>query len=215
MSQKTYTKATTPKPQYRDEQGRFVSVKPDVHTTYINQTVNVDTYRTRDVRVVSVYGPRYSYYRSTPVIVYHDNFDWYFWLALQDRSQAERDRWIYCHRDELDDQRLRDLEAKDASLSARLASMEQQHVARDPNYCVAGVDPDLQYRKEYVAAAAGIEESEEPQPVASQQPASSGSHIGFGRVLLWAFLVLFIVVVLIVVIGFVTSRNEHSEYRNY
>lgn len=70
-----------------------------------------------------------------------------------DRSQRDRDLWVYNHRDEMDQTRYHDLVQKDADLERRLHGLEQQGVERDPSYTPAGVDQDLMYDDNHVKQA--------------------------------------------------------------
>jgi hypothetical protein len=70
-----------------------------------------------------------------------------------DRSQRDRDLWVYNHRDEMDQQRYQDLERKDADLDRRMHDLEQQGVAHDPSYAPQGVDQDLMYDDSHVQQA--------------------------------------------------------------
>src|ERR1051326_2331986 len=103
--------------------------------------VTPETLETRPAREDSIFHP----YRSQPVTIYHDSFSPFFWLWLLDRRQHDRDLWLYNHRDEMDQQRYRDLVNKDADLERRLHDLEQQGVAHDPAYTPPGVDQDLMY----------------------------------------------------------------------
>jgi hypothetical protein len=103
--------------------------------------VTPETLETRPAREESIF----RYYRRQPVVVYHDSFSPFFWLWLLDRSQHDRDLWIYNHRDEMDQQRYSDLARKDADLENRLHNLEQQGVPKDPSYAPPGVDQDLMY----------------------------------------------------------------------
>jgi hypothetical protein len=89
-------------------------------------------------------------YATQPVTVYHDSFSPFFWLWLMDRSQHDRDMWVYNHRDEMDQQRYNDLARKDADLERRLNDLQQQGVAHDPSYTPPGVDQDLMYDDNHV-----------------------------------------------------------------
>lgn len=92
-------------------------------------------------------------YATQPVTVYHDSFSPFFWLWLMDRSQRDRDLWVYNHRDEMDQQRYNDLARKDADLERRLNDLQQQGVAHDPSYTPPGVDQDLMYDDHHVQQA--------------------------------------------------------------
>lgn len=103
--------------------------------------VTSETLETRPAREDSIFHS----YRSQPVTVYHDSFNTFFWLWLLDRSQRDRDLWVYNHRDEMDQQRYQDLVRKDADMENRLHSLEEQGVEKDPSYTPPGVDQDLMY----------------------------------------------------------------------
>jgi hypothetical protein len=92
-------------------------------------------------------------YATQPVTVYHDSFSPFFWLWLMDRSQRDRDLWVYNHRDEMDQQRYNELARKDADLERRLNDLQQQGVAHDPSYTPPGVDQDLMYDDDHVQQA--------------------------------------------------------------
>ena len=70
-----------------------------------------------------------------------------------DRSQRDRDLWVYNHRDEMDQERYRDLVGKDADLEHRLDDLENQGVPHDPSYTPSGVDQDLMYDDNQVQRA--------------------------------------------------------------
>lgn len=117
--------------------------------------VTDETLQTRPAREESIFHS----YRTQPVVVYHDSFSPFFWLWLLDRSQRDRDLWVYNHRDEMDQQRYQDLVRKDADLENRLHDLEQQGVPRDPSYTPPGVDQDLMYDDNRVQQAHAEEQS--------------------------------------------------------
>jgi len=84
--------------------------------------VNQETIDTRPARQREVF----SRYAAQPVTIYHDSFNPFFWMWLMDRSQRDRDLWVYNHRDEMDQERYRDLARKDADLEHRLNELENQ-----------------------------------------------------------------------------------------
>jgi len=117
--------------------------------------VTPETLQTRPAREESIFRS----YRTQPVVVYHDSFSPFFWLWLLDRSQRDRDLWVYNHRDEMDQQRYNDLVRKDADLENRLHNLEQQGVPRDPSYTPQGVDQDLMYDDNTVQQAVAEKQS--------------------------------------------------------
>jgi hypothetical protein len=104
--------------------------------------VSEETIHTRPSREESEFG---RYYRQPVTTVYHDSFNPWFWMWLLDRSQRDRDLWVYNHRDEMDQSRYNDLVQKDADLEHRMHDLEQEGVAKDPSYTPPGVDRDLMY----------------------------------------------------------------------
>jgi hypothetical protein len=109
--------------------------------------VTDETLQTRPSRQETIFG---HYYRQPVTTVYHDSFNPWFWLWLLDRSQHDRDLWVYNHRDEMDQSRYNDLVQKDADLERRLHDLEQQGVTKDPSYTPPGVDQDLMYNDKEV-----------------------------------------------------------------
>jgi hypothetical protein len=112
--------------------------------------VTRETIETRPSRQETVFN---RYTRQPVNVVYHDSFNPFFWMWLMDRSQRDRDLWVYNHRDEMDQSRYQDLTRKDADLEHRLHDLEQQGVERDPSYTPPGVDKDLMYDDNHVQQA--------------------------------------------------------------
>ena len=112
-------------------------------------SVSQETIETRPARQREVF----SRYATQPVTIYHDSFNPFFWMWLMDRSQRDRDLWVYNHRDEMDQERYSDLVRKDADLEHRLHDLENQGVPRDPSYTPSGVDQDLMYDDNQVQRA--------------------------------------------------------------
>jgi hypothetical protein len=101
------------------------------------------------VRIYNVYNGYY----SRPWVVYHDPYNSFFWWWLLDRSLDDRAYWAYHHQSDMDPARYQALLAQDQQLQARVAQLEAQQVARDPNYVPAGLDRDLMYSDQYVNRA--------------------------------------------------------------
>lgn len=110
---------------------------------------DADVLVSRPVRVRTFYAPYY----SRPVVVYHDPYNSFFWWWLLDRSLDDRAYWAYHHRYDMDPARYQSLLATDQQLQARVAQLEAQQVARDPQYTPAGLDRDLMYSDGYVNRA--------------------------------------------------------------
>jgi hypothetical protein len=120
--------------------------------------ISQETIETRPSRLREVFNR----YTTQPVTTYHDSFNPFFWLWLMDRGQHERDLWVYNHRDEMDQDRYRDLVRKDADLERRLNDLEKQGVAHDPSYTPSGVDQDLMYDDNHVQRAYAENQSRVP-----------------------------------------------------
>jgi len=114
--------------------------------TYIPDT---EIIRTRPVRVYNVY----HYYDTRPWVTYRDPYSSFFWWWLLDRTLDDRAWWAYHHRYDMDPARYDALLATDAQLQARVAQLEAQQVARNPNYAPPGLDRDLMYSDQYINRA--------------------------------------------------------------
>jgi hypothetical protein len=80
------------------------------------------------------------YYRYTPgsTIIYHDTYS-------NDFLQYATMIWFFHHWDTIDRDRFD--KAKLAELDAKVKEMEKSGTVRDPNYTMAGVDPDLMHEQ--------------------------------------------------------------------
>ncbi len=105
------------------------------------------TLSTRPTRIYNVFNT----YTTRPWVSYHDPYSSLFWWWLLDRSLDDRAWWAYHHRYDMDPARYQALLATDQQLETRVAQLEAQQVARDPNYVPAGWDRDLVYSDQYVA----------------------------------------------------------------
>jgi hypothetical protein len=125
-------------------------------------------------RVKSFYGPPPANYAP---VHYSDPFGPFFYLWLFEKASAnDRAQWAYNHRSEMDDERWKDMCAKDKKLEARVKQLEAEQKEKDPNYVPTGLeDSDLMYDTDFVQAAAA--------PI----------H-GFGYYLLWTCFWIFVVV---------------------
>lgn len=85
----------------------------------------------------------------SPAGSYSDSISPFFWGFLLSQSLQSQAAWAYHHKDEMSEERYRDLVAKNAALGAELEKLKGQE--KDPNYTPKGVDPDLMYKEEVVA----------------------------------------------------------------
>lgn len=65
------------------------------------------------------------------------------WLTQQNSNQQAE--WMYHHKDQMDEQRYRDMLEKNAELKDRVAELEKKGGQRDTSYTPRGVDEDLMY----------------------------------------------------------------------
>jgi hypothetical protein len=104
-------------------------------------------------RVQTFYGPPPANYAP---VHYSDPFGPFFYLWLFDKASAnDRAQWAYNHRSEMDDERWKDMCAKDKQLEARVKQLEAEKKEKDPNYVPAELqdNPDLMYDSDFVQAA--------------------------------------------------------------
>src|SRR5262249_30288469 len=86
-------------------------------------------------------------------VIYNDPYSDMFWWWLLSQSLDYRANWAYHHRYTMDQLRYNEMLARDAALSARIRELELANARRDPLYTPPGVDYDLMYTDDYVAAA--------------------------------------------------------------
>jgi hypothetical protein len=182
-------KAGQPKSSYTDTKGNTRTITPaDRRADQIRNTITYDHYYSRPTRIQIFhnYGPLPGW----PVVYYSDPYYGSFWWWLLAQPLDVRAYWAYNHYDYMDRLRYRDLLAHDAALEARVRQLEAQRVPRDPTYTPPGIDPDLMYSDEYVAAAVNPTTAP-PSAVVVEQ------HGGFWRGAFHALLILGIVGLLI------------------
>ncbi|MGD0896374.1 MAG: hypothetical protein ABR915_00975 [Thermoguttaceae bacterium] len=139
------TRSTTSNPSY-------ASRPRTVSRTYVynNYPVVIDDYgyRTRPARWSSFYGGYVSY----PLVSYNDPISSAFWWWLMDQSIEERALWAYHNQSRIDAARYQAILDSDAAVRGRLAELEVQNAARNPNYVPPALasNPDLMYSDGYV-----------------------------------------------------------------
>ena len=133
-------------------------------------------------RVKSFYGPPPTNYAPAQ---YSDPFGPFFYLWLFEKASAnDRAQWAYNHRSEMDDERWKDMCAKDKKLEARVKQLEAEQKEKDPNYVPTGLeDSDLMYDTDFVQAAATPEH-------------------GFGYYFLWFCFWVFVVAIVVGILYF-------------
>jgi hypothetical protein len=151
----SFQKGDTAKTEYKDSKGNSVKIDPkDKKIESLRNQLSDEKWSNRELRERNFYT---SYYSRpplfSPMVYYSDPYNPFFFLWLMDRSLEERSMWVYNHRSSLDENRYRDLLAKDTILAARLKELEMKNAAKDPTYAPKGIDPDLMYTDSYVDAA--------------------------------------------------------------
>lgn len=147
--------ASQPKEFYKDNKG--VTQKIDVNKPVVQDIRRMDynTYSTRQDRAKKVYGPTiYNNYNTTVVNrpAYRDPYSDLFMAWLITRSINDQAMWYYSHRNDMDRARWDSAMRDNAELRARVSALEQQKANVPSNYVPAGVDKDLMYNDDYVAA---------------------------------------------------------------
>lgn len=149
-SQKKFI-ASQPKETYKTPTGETKTINSTDRTvTGIRENLDSTKYASRPNRHYTVYQTYYS--RTTPIVMYSDPYDHYFYWWLLDRSLDQRALWVYNHYDSIDRARINDMYIKDAQLEARVRQLEADKARRDPTWTPTGLDPDLQYHDSYVNA---------------------------------------------------------------
>lgn len=184
-SKAKYEASKTPASTYYDPKTKKeLPLKADSPgVSHIRKTVTHETYVTRETRITSFYGPTIL---TGPVVYYSDPFGpfFYSWLLMQ--SLDQRAYWTYHHRQQMDDARYREMVTKDVQLETRIRALEQQKVARDPNYVPTAMkdNPDLMYSDQYVNAAYNPQVIPPPAP-----PNHTGHYVMWFALILMGFVV--------------------------
>lgn len=107
-----------------------------------------EVYTTRTTRQQTAFK---NYYTAQPPVVMYRDTSWspFFWMWLVDHQDRQAE-WVYHHRDQLSDERYRDLVEKNKDLATQVKALEDKKVAKDPNFAPTGVDKDLMYSDDYV-----------------------------------------------------------------
>jgi hypothetical protein len=148
-SKANFVRSQNPSPAYTDSTGQTRPIDPQDKTVQVlREQLDQDRWVNRDNRTRTFYEP----YWSRPVVVYHDSYNSWFWWWLLDRSLDDRAYWAYNHRADMDQQRYRDLLARDSQLENRIRQLEAEGRSVDPTYVPPGIDRDLTYTDEYVNA---------------------------------------------------------------
>jgi hypothetical protein len=204
QSKQNYNAATrpaeTPKPTYKTPKGTEKPIKADApQVQTVKRYVTHERYVTYETRSTTFYGP--SIYAHP---YYYDDFFSPFMMGYLFSSAVnanERAYWVYCHRQDMDNARYRDMVSKDAELEARLRELERKEklgeVTRNQNYVVPGMksEPDLQYSHDFVESVYNPQSNPTPSPSSSTSSSndSSGGSSGVGAFFFWFFMVILVV----------------------
>lgn len=181
-----YQKATAPKETYTTKSGETKKIDvndPKTKQVQDTYTQHPEKWVTRKDRVDATYGNYYNRPPPTTTVVYHDRMDYnpWFWMWLADRSVNDRADWYYHHRSDIDEQRYKDVLAKDAQLEARIKELETKKVPRDPSYVPPGMDADVQYDDDFCDGVF----NPEPKPHTSTPVNWGGFFHGLWVVVKW------------------------------
>ena len=143
-----------------DSKTRYTKFNASKQSYDYLKTQPKEVYATRATRQQTVFKTYYVNRTPAPVFVYHDtSWNPYFWMWLMDHHDRQAD-WVYNHRDQISDERYRDLVAKNKDLAAQVKALEDKKVAKNPNYAPDGVDKDLMYSDDYVKQ---VQQDNEPK----------------------------------------------------
>ncbi|RTK97698.1 MAG: hypothetical protein EKK64_00350 [Neisseriaceae bacterium] len=148
-----FNQVNAPKPSYTSPAGKVKEFNPN------SSSANIVRKHTTPERS-STYQQRstvfYSPYSATPTH-YNDSFSPFLWGWLFSSSLNSHDRatWMYHHQSEMDEQRYKDMLAKDAQLQKEIEELKRNNVAVNPEYVPEKLkdNPDIMYNKEFVEAS--------------------------------------------------------------
>lgn len=158
------SKAATapPKATYTDASGKTVKVQAESSTVknLRNKPASEIAPERRVARQTTIiynnhYSHPYGWYSSQPYYYVGGGYSSAFWWIMMTEWSAERRAdWLYNHRSEID-QSAYQRGVQDAQVQQRLAQLESQNAARNPDYVDKDFaeDPSLQYDQSYVEAA--------------------------------------------------------------
>lgn len=95
------------------------------------------------------------------------------WLA--DRSAHDQAIWIHNHRDQIDDDRYRELVNQNAQLAAEMNSLK--NYPKDPNYVPPGMQRDLMYVDATPSPTPTATITPTPVPAAQEDTSNTGNWI--------------------------------------
>ena len=177
-----YNRGTTSQSSYTTPSGQVNNININSRTVQTTRNnITEERWVNRSTRINTTFN-NYTV-MPMPTVVYHDNYNMFFWLWLLDRSADDRAAWAYHHQADLDAKRMEELRRKDAELDARMKRLEGQ--PKNANYSPKGIDEDLMYTDQYVDAVYN------PAP---KHYESSGDWSWFFKILLY--------VALLTIIGF-------------
>lgn len=186
-SRANYQKANKPAESYKTPKGETKKIEPsDKQAAKVRDSLDQNKWSKRTEREEAFY----SRYRPTvPLVVhYSDPYNSMFNYWLLSQSLDTMSLYILHHQAQMDQQRLKDLYARNSDLEARVKALQEKGVQPDESWEPEGVDPDLLYSDEYVDAtynptAGEVEEYE----------------YGDNRPRWWVVLIVFIVLIVLFV----------------
>lgn len=191
-SRANYERSEKPATTYKTASGKEAKIDPkDKEIDYLRGRLDQQKWVNRTQRETAYYAP----YASRPMVIYSDHYHPYFHYRLMDMGLDVMTLWVYHHQLSMDAARLQFMYAQNAQLQARVAALEAKTVpgggaggglmsyvgTRNPTYTPDGVEPDLEYNREYVDAAYN------PKPKVTEEYEYEPDHSGVGTALLWVF----------------------------
>lgn len=145
-----YDRGTQPQSSYKTTSGQTKNIDINNKTVQATRTnITEEKWTNRSTRINTTFN-NYTVIGANSTVLYHDNYNIFFWLWLLDRSADERAMWAYHHQVDLDARRMEELRRKDAELDVRLKRLEGQ--SKNGNYSPKGIEEDLMYTDNYVDA---------------------------------------------------------------
>lgn len=142
---------------YSDYKSKLNDEQKKVYESSFNRSYNVNNRLDFD-EAIRTRPQRINVYNSRPIIInYNSGYfggpfsygsafagPWDLWFLMRASEMFWYHHWhdIHPYRNYFDDHQFRQMEE-------RIRRLEQQNIARDPNYLEPGIDPDLQFSSEY------------------------------------------------------------------
>lgn len=153
QSKINFNQANAPKPSFTTPSGKPKTIDPkSPAVNVVRKNTSPQEYTNYQNRSTVFYAP----YSASPTN-YHDSFSPFLWGWMFSSSLNSHDRasWMYHHKDEMDEQRYKDMLAKDSQLQLEIDKLKQSNVKVNPEYVPEQLkkNPDIMYDKSFVEAS--------------------------------------------------------------